>query len=272
MQPLLRSVLYVPAHNIRAIQKAQTLPVDAVLLDLEDAILATDKPQARQNALDALQTPWDKPVILRINSLSSPWGLADVQAAQQMAIHAIAVPKVEQPSDLALEHNTLPLWAMIETPRGVLGCADIAAQTGVQTLVLGTSDLQADLRTTAMPNRENLWYTLSRVVLCARAYGLQVLDGVHNQISDLEGLEQSCIQARQFGFDGKTLIHPKQIDISNRIFAPSPSDIASAQAMIAAWEAASTGVTVWQGHLVEELHVRSAQRLLAIAQQLHLIP
>lgn len=272
---LLRSVLFVPAVNARALAKARTLDADALIVDLEDAVLPDQKTAARASAEAALTGGWVRPLALRINGLDTPWGAEDVALASRLPIVAVVLPKVEDPGalrelssalDRAGARDDLRLWAMIETPRGVLGLEAIAAATSrLEALVLGSNDLTRSLGALATAGREALQFSLGRLILVARALGLVALDGVHPGLDDPSGLEAACRQARALGFDGKTLIHPQEIAIANRCFAPSEADVATAERTITAFEAAARagkGVAVVDGKLVEPLHVDQARALL----------
>lgn len=271
-----RSALYMPASNARALEKARTLAADVLILDLEDAVAPDAKEAARTQAVNALAEGGfgRRELILRVNALSSRWGRADLEAARLSMANGIALPKVESAKDVhaALEilgDGPQMLWCMIETPKGVMKADEIAASsTRLAGLILGTSDLAKDLRSAHTADRLPLLYSLSRVLLAARANGLACLDGVHLDLEDDAGFERACAQGREMGFDGKTLIHPKTIETANRIFAPSAEEVAKAQKIVAAFEAARAegkGVVVVDGRLVEALHVEEAKRLLALA-------
>ena len=279
-EQLLRSVLYLPGANARALVKARSLPVDALILDLEDAVAPAAKTQAREQVCAALAAGGfgRRLVAVRVNGLDSPWGAADLAALGAQVPDAVVVPKVEEPGQLAAVAAALdaagappqlPLWSMAETPRGILACDAVAAAgPRLACIVLGTSDLAAALRVPHTPQRLGLTASLSLAVLAARAHGLPVLDGVHLDLNDSAGFEAACRQGRDLGFDGKTLIHPCQIAAANREFAPAPEALAQAREIREAWrqaEAAGSGVVVVAGRLVESLHVREAQRLLALA-------
>jgi len=277
----LRSVLYVPASNARALEKARTLPCDAVIVDLEDAVAPVAKPAARSAAVAAIRGGgWGhRLVALRVNGLETPWVLADVAVAAASGAHAVVLPKVEDAAavgtaDRALGMHGAPaeleLWAMIETPRGVLAAAEIAAASPrLSCLVAGTSDLVKDLRARHTPSRLEVLPALGLMLLAARAAGLSALDGVHLDLQDDAGFEAACRQGRDLGFDGKTLIHPRTIDAANRLFAPDAAEVAAARAVIdahAAAQARGEGVTVVDGRLVEALHVEMARRTVALAE------
>lgn len=259
------SPLFVPATNNRALEKAATLEADALILDLEDAVLPERKIEAREQVQVALERGFLAPTVaVRVNSLRTPWGEADVEGALQTGCQALVIPKVESPEDLP-RRGEKPLWAMLETPLGILNAQIIAADLRVEVLVIGTSDLIADLHARHTPGRENLFYAMGQVILCARAYGKTALDGVFLEYGDLRGFEQACSQARDFGLSGKTLIHPTQIEAARRVFRPSSLDLEHAQKVLEVWESArlkGEGVATLEGRLIEELHVRQARRLL----------
>jgi citrate lyase subunit beta / citryl-CoA lyase len=276
-----RSALYVPGANARALEKARGLAADALILDLEDAVAPSAKEVARAQVLTALQAPggWRSERVVRINGASTPWGKDDLAALARAGADALCLPKVESPDELraasaALEAAGAPaglaLWAMIETPRGVLAAREIAAATPrLACLVAGTSDLVKDLRARHTPGRGEVLTSLSLLLLAARAAGLTALDGVHLDLSDAAGFEAACRQGRDLGFDGKTLIHPSQLESANRAFSPSPEELSVARKVVEAHAeavAAGKGVTVVDGRLVESLHVAEAERLLALGE------
>ncbi|HYQ82369.1 MAG TPA: CoA ester lyase [Anaeromyxobacteraceae bacterium] len=277
---LRRSVLYVPGSNARALEKARSLPADGLVLDLEDAVAPSAKDEARALALRALKQGFGRrEVALRVNGAGTPWGRADLAAAARSGADAVLLPKVEdsgevQRAERALEAAGAPpeqaLWCMIETPLGVLRAAGIAAASPrLACLVAGTSDLVKDLRARHTPGRLEVLTSLSLVVLAARAHRLSALDGVHLDLDDPAGFEAACRQGRDLGFDGKTLIHPRNIEAANRVFAPAPEEVARARRVMAAHaeaEAAGKGVVVVEGRLVEALHVEEARRVLALAE------
>lgn len=277
MSPL-RSVLYVPASNARAIEKARTLPGDAIILDLEDAVAPDAKDVARAQAVDALRAGFDGRVaVLRVNALDTVWGAADLEAAVQAGPDAVLVPKVDgadalRAYDAAISDasKAVRLWAMVETPAGVLNLPEIAACAGstrLTGLVLGLNDLASALRARQVPARAPFAAVLSALVTAARAYGLVAVDAVFNDLEDEAGLEAECRQARDFGFDGKCLIHPRQIEPANRAFAPDEAELAWARAVAAAFADpanAGRGALRVQGAMVERLHLAEAERLLAM--------
>jgi len=269
-------VLYVPGSNARAIEKARELPADALILDLEDAVAPDVKEQARRRVCEAVcgRGFGDREIVVRINALSTAWGEADLDAALQAAPDGILIPKVSGAGDLcAVEARVsragIALWAMIETPRAIVDIASIAGAGGrLACLVMGTNDLIKDMRGVHMPSRENLAAALGLSVAAARAFGVSIIDGVYNDISDQQGFRENCRQARAFGFDGKTLIHPSQIACCNEIFAPSPQDLESARRVIAAFERpenAGKGAIALDGRMVERLHDDMARETVALA-------
>ena len=275
-----RSVLYMPGANTRALEKAKTLAADSLILDLEDAVAPDAKIAARQNILAALETGFGyREAVVRINSLNTPWGLDDLKTFAHSKADAIVLPKVEsaaQIQEVAKLLNQfkarpdLTIWAMIETPMAIFKLPEIAGSHSLlEALVLGTSDLVKDLHARHTPNRVETQTALSLSILAARAFGLCVLDGVHLSLDDEAGLQQSCTQGRDMGFDGKTLIHPSQIAFANETFGPSLQEIAEAQERITAYEAAiqsGAGIAVLNGKLIEELHIQDAKRILALAK------
>lgn len=275
-----RSVLYMPGANARALDKARSLPADTLILDLEDAVAPNAKALARQQVAEALRAGGygQRECVVRVNALDTPWGLDDVRAIAQAGADAVLLPKVQSAAQLdALAHAldaagapaTLPLWAMLETPLGFLRLDAIAgAHARLAAIVVGTSDLVKDLHARHTPERHETLVARSMAVLAARAHGLAVLDGVHLDLDDDTGLAAACRQGRDQGFDGKTLIHPKQIAAANAAFAPTEAELASARKRLDAWQAAQAagqGVAVVDGALVENLHAQEAERLLALA-------
>jgi citrate lyase subunit beta/citryl-CoA lyase len=248
------------------LEKARDLPCDVVILDLEDSVAPEAKDAARQAVCAAVKNYGRREVVVRINPLASPYGQADLKAVRAAAPNAVLLPKVESATDIAAVKDALPVWAMIETPLGVLNVAAIAA-SGVACLAMGTNDLLKAMRARALPDRRNLWPALSMTVLAARAHGASVIDGTYNDIADTAGFAESCIQGRTFGFDGKTLIHPSQIESCNRIFAPSPEEIAQARRILEAFlKNPGKGAIALEGRMIERLHAEEAQRLLALAE------
>ena len=274
-----RSVLYMPGANTRALEKAKSLPADSLILDLEDAVAPDAKAQARENIRTALATGFGhREAVVRINGLNTQWGLDDLKAFADTKADAILLPKVESASQIQKvasllkqfnPANTMKIWAMIETPLAIFHLPEIASSHPMlEALVLGTSDLVKDLHARHTPSRVETQTALSLSVLAARAHQLCVLDGVHLTLEDEEGLKQSCVQGRDMGFDGKTLIHPSQIALANEIFGPSLEEIEEAKQRINAYDAAissGAGIVLLNGKLVEELHIQDAKRILALA-------
>ncbi len=275
-----RSVLYVPGSNARALEKARVLPVDGIILDLEDAVAPAAKAEARRAVGEALAAGGFgfRELAVRVNGPATPWGPEDLALAARSGADAVVLPKVESAEEVRAAERALnaagappalALWCMIETPRGVLAAAAIAASTSrLSCLVMGTSDLVKDLRARHTPSRAEVLVALGTVLLAARAFGLAALDGVHLDLADDVGFEAACRQGRALGFDGKTLVHPRTIDVANRAFAPDDAEVAAARRVIAAHaeaEAAGRGVVVVDGRLVEALHVEEARRLVALA-------
>jgi citrate lyase subunit beta/citryl-CoA lyase len=276
-----RSVLYMPGANERALEKAKTLPADALILDLEDAVAPDAKEAARERVCAAASSGdyGRREVTIRVNGLDTEWHDADLRAAAQAGPAAVVVPKVNSAGDVhnierGLEFAGAPehtkIWAMVETPVAMLHAEEIAAASERLTvLVMGTNDLAKELHAEFVPGRAPLLGGLSLALLAARATGKVILDGVYNDVKDAEGFEAECRQGRQFGFDGKTLIHPSQLEPCNRIFAPSDEEIEQAQKIIAAFEeakAAGKGVVTVDGRMIENLHVDNARRTLALAE------
>ena len=274
-----RSVLYMPGSNARALEKAQTLAADALILDLEDAVAPDAKATARAQAIEAVKAGGfgRREVVVRCNGLDTPWGADDLFAAASAGPDAILVPKVNAAADVAAYDMAIAvappdtqLWAMIETCRSVFKLEQIAAArsaTRLSAWVMGTNDLAKEMRARQTPGREPFTAALGLAVAAARAYDLTILDGVYNAIDDDSGLEAICEQGVDFGFDGKTLIHPRQVDICNRVFSPSPADVAFARAVIAAFaepENAGKGAIRVDGRMAELLHLVQAQRLVAV--------
>jgi (3S)-malyl-CoA thioesterase len=269
-----RSVLYIPASKERALDKARSLPVDAIIFDLEDAVMAGEKDNARGTLRDALAEGGYGPRlrIVRINGLDTEWGRADAEAAATMDVDAVLLPKVGSADDLdalAAITGDLPIWAMMETPRGMLNAAAIAAHPKLQGMVMGTNDLAKELNTRFRTDRLPMMAGLGLCLLAARAEGIVIVDGVYNAYKDEDGLRAECDQGRDMGFDGKTLIHPAQVDIANAAFAPSDAEIDMARRQIAAYDEVmktGQGVAVVDGKIVENLHVATARETLAKAE------
>ncbi|MCL6677854.1 CoA ester lyase [Sphingomonas sp. RG327] len=254
-----RSVLFLPASNPRAIGHARESAADLVILDLEDAVKREEKDSARSAAVEAVAGDWPMPVAIRLNSVGSEWHSLDVDSVARSKAEFAVLPRA---SSAHLVHEVAgalskPLLAMIETAAGVLAAADIAPETAG--LIAGTNDLAADLRLPAGAGRQPLQMALQTVVLAARAAAVPVFDGVFNDLDDLEGLTAECADGRSLGFDGKSLIHPRQIDACNRAFSPSEEEIARARRLV---EAFGGGAERFEGQMIERMHVESAQRLL----------
>ena len=275
-----RSVLYVPGANLRAMEKAKSLPADALIIDLEDAVAPDAKRDARIQAVNAIKAGGygKREVILRVNSLNTPWGYADLVAASTAGADAVLLPKTENVESVRQAQTVmqasdapddLAIWCMIETPRGVLNAEAIAgASPRVACFVMGTSDLANDLHAQHTRDRLPMLTGLGLCMLAARAFGLAILDGVHLDLEDMAGFEQACVQGHELGFDGKTLIHPKTIEIANRVFAPSKGEVDWANRIIAAHASAvaeGKGIVVVDGRLVENLHVLNARRVVDLA-------
>lgn len=275
-----RSVLYMPGSNARALEKAKGLAADALILDLEDAVAPDAKALAREQVCKAVVEGGygARELIIRTNGLDTPWGKDDIIAAARAAPDAILLPKVETAAQvqaaeaLLLEHGQerTAIWCMMETPKGILHAEAIAAASPrLAALVMGTSDLVKDLNAQHTPLRLPVMTALGICLLAARAYNLAILDGVYLDLDDDAGFEAACRQGLELGFDGKTLIHPKTLEITNRVFAPSGAQVAHAHKIIAAFEAAAKegkGVVLVDGKLVENLHVEQAKRLAALAE------
>lgn len=269
----------MPGSNARAIEKARTLPADGLILDLEDAVAPDAKLAAREQVCAAVSAGGFGPreVVIRVNGMDTDWGRDDLTAAAAARPNAILLPKVEsvkqiRDADRHIRHRDssgeIAIWAMMETPLGILNADEIASYSGrLQCLVMGTSDLVKDLHAQHRPDRLPMLYGLSKCLMAARAFGLAALDGVHLDLEDMNGFVAACQQGRALGFDGKTLIHPKQVEPCNDVFAPSAEQVAHARRVIAAHEEALRGgkaVVVVDGQLVENLHVENAQRMAAL--------
>ena len=275
-----RSALYMPASNERALEKATTLPADAIIFDLEDAVAPDAKEAARANAVAAVTSGryGSRELTIRCNGLDTPWGIDDLAAAAQTPAAAVVVPKVsgvEQLDQIAARldaagaHADMRIWAMVETPTAILDVRAIAAHWRVSVLVMGTNDLARELRAAlGTAGRHPLVPHLATALLAARESGKVILDGVYNDVKDLDGFRAECVQGFEMGFDGKTLIHPGQVDICNEVWAPSEADVDHARRVIEAFESATAegkGVVTVDGRMIENLHVDNARRLLATA-------
>lgn len=266
-----RSALYMPCSNERALEKATGLSADVLIFDLEDAVAPDKKELARNNIVTALQEKnyAYREKIVRVNHVDSEWGYDDLKALSAVEMDGILLPKVESEEQinqaLAILDKDIAVWVMIETPLGVLNVEAIAAHSNVNVLVLGTNDLAKELRVNQSGQRDEFMYAFGRCIMAARAYACDVLDGVYNQLDNEDGLVAVCEQGRILGFDGKTLIHPKQLAIANDKFMPNEKDIQDAKEIVQAWdEDQDKGVLVVNGRLVEELHVVAAERLVAM--------
>jgi len=273
----LRSVLYMPSSNAKAVEKAKTLPIDAVIFDLEDAVAPDAKPAAREAAAAAAASGeyGRRTLTIRVNGIGTEWHDADLAAAAQAGPDAVVVPKVNSAAEVAqlvatLEKHGAPdhtkLWAMIETPIAILDVLSIArASERLTCFVMGTNDLVKELYAEHVPGRAPILPSLHTALLAARAAGISILDGVYNDVKDVEGFLAECDQGRQLGFDGKTLIHPGQVEGANAAFAPSEQAVEDARGLIQAFEdGAGSGVVTYNGRMVEALHVESARRTLSI--------
>ncbi len=279
-----RSVLYMPGSNARAIEKARSLPADGVIIDLEDAVAPDAKVAAREQVAAAVTAGGfgAREVFIRVNGIDTPWHSDDVTAAAMAAPDAILVPKVSSPEQVEILGQRLfdlrtpqktRVWAMIETPAAILNIVPIAAaakdsETRLAGFVLGTNDLAKETSARLVPGRAPMVPWLMTCVLAARQYGIAILDGVYNDISNAEGFLAECEQGRDFGMDGKTLIHPNQIEPCNKAFSPSEAEIAQARKFIAAFdlpENADKGAIMLDGRMVERMHADIARRTVAVA-------
>jgi len=275
-----RSVLYMPGANTRALEKARTLPADALIFDLEDAVAPEAKEAARTNVVLAAESRayGKREIAIRCNGLGTPWGEADIEAIAKSGADAILVPKVESATqvthvvsllDTAGAPTDMAVWAMMETPKGMLRAEEIAgAHPRLGLFVMGTNDLVKDMRARHTPMRLPMITALGIGMLAARAHGLAILDGVYNDIQDTAGFRAVCQQGLEMGFDGKTLIHPSQVEPCNEVFAPSAAELEMAGKIVAAFKAAQAegkGVVTVDGRMIENLHVEQAERALALA-------
>ena len=278
-----RSILYIPGSNSRALEKAQTLAVDGLILDLEDAVAPPSKVQARQHVVAVTNAGLygKREVLIRVNALNTPWGYDDLLAAAKSSCDGVLLPKVQSADyvrlcEQVLESNGAPkemsLWCMMETPFGMLHADEIANATGrLGGMVMGTSDLTKDLQAAHTHERLPMITSLSLCVLAARAHGLAIVDGVHLDLEDSAGFISACQQGRSLGFDGKSLIHPKTIATANETFGPMPQEVIFSRRIIEAFaqaEREGKGVVVVDGKLVEHLHMANAQRLVQLAESI----
>ena len=278
-----RSCLYMPGANAKALEKAKTLAADVLLLDLEDSVAPEAKKTARERVTAAVMAGGygKREVIVRVNALATPWGRDDIAAAGAAKPDGILAPKVESAAQVRALDDAMSavgfepgasLWVMIETPRAILGLVEIAAAakgTRLAAFVMGLNDLAKETRARAGANRAAFFAPMSLAVTAARAEGLAVIDGVYNDITDAAGFEAECRQGLEFGFDGKTLIHPSQIDACNAVFAPTEEEVSRARAVIDAFalpENASKGVIKVDGRMTELLHLDEAKRVVAVAE------
>ncbi|PVG84339.1 CoA ester lyase [Nocardioides gansuensis] len=273
-----RSVLYMPSSNERALEKAKTIPADAIIFDLEDAVTPDAKPAAREAAAAAVQSGeyGRRELIIRVNGIGTEWHDEDIKAAAAAGPDVVLVPKVNSAEEVhqlvaALEAAGAPektkLWAMVETPIAMLNALSIAqAHERLTGFVMGTNDLVKELYAEHVPGRQPVITGLGLALLAARAAGIVIIDGVYNDVKDAEGFQAEVEQGRQMGFDGKTLIHPGQVEPANEGFAPSAQAVEDARGLIEAFESATGGVVTYHGRMVENLHVESAKRTLAIAE------
>jgi len=269
-----RSALYIPGSKPRALDKARSLPTDAIIFDLEDAVIPAEKAQARATLAAELYKGGygARARLVRVNGAETEWGEDDIAAVAEMECDGILLPKVNGPREIEAVAARLPaigIWAMMETPLAILNARDITAHPRLTGIVVGTNDLAKDLGVRAAADRGPLVMALQTCVMAARAGGVVALDGVYNAFKDDDGLRTECAQGRDFGFDGKTLIHPAQLAIANRAFAPDAAEIDLARRQIAAFEeaaAAGQGVAVLDGKIVENLHIVTARATLAKAE------
>ena len=276
---VLRSVLYMPSSNERALEKAKTLPADAIIFDLEDAVAPDAKEQARAQAVAAAGSGeyGRRHLTIRCNGLDTPWGADDLAAAATAGASAVVVPKVSGADHLAqvVQHldkagapDDLAVWPMVETPAAVFAVREIARFERVACLVMGTNDLAKELRAQLVPGRAPLLPHLATALLAAREAGVAIVDGVYNAVKDLEGFEAECRQGAEMGFDGKTLVHPSQVEVANRVWAPTDDEVEHARRVVDAFaeaEREGKGVVTVDGRMVENLHRDNALRTLAVA-------
>ena len=277
---ILRSALYMPGINQKAMDKALNLDCDAVVLDLEDAVEVSKKEDSRQLVIRQIENNDYGPRVaaVRVNDLGTKWGEQDVAAVANLPIQAILVPKVSEIRDISRMvdllnrlGSELPIWIMVETPLAIININELARQPRVTALVMGTSDLVVDLCAEHLEERQNISYALQRSIIAARAFGKKILDGVHLDFRDLDSLRNVCRLGKSMGFDGKTLIHPDQIPVANDAFSPSEAELDKAKRVIDAWRSAQTkgsGVVEVDGTLVESLHVEEAKRLISFFSEI----
>lgn len=276
-----RSILYMPGSNSRALEKGRILAADGLILDLEDSVAPNSKELARDQISRAIKMGGygKRELIVRVNEIGTSWGLEDLKAVATMGASAILIPKVESAGSIqhieevitsAGAPKNLTIWCMMETPLGMLHAEEIAhASPRVEALVMGTSDLAKDLHCSHTPDRQAFLTSIGLCILAARAARITILDGVHLNLEDDKGFESSCVQGRNWGFDGKTLIHPKTIDVANKVYSPSVEDIQWSKKIISAHADATAkgeGVVLVDGKLIENLHVINAERLVVMAE------
>ena len=273
-----RSALYMPSSNEKALEKAKGIPADALIFDLEDAVAPDAKPAARANAVAAARSGeyGRREITIRCNGLDTQWGADDLAAAATSGVAAVVIPKINSVDELDAVSNklkaagapdSLGIWAMVETPTAIFNVRSIAAHPRVVALVMGTNDLAKELRATQVRGRSPLVPHLATALLAAREAGKVILDGVFNDVKDLDAFRDECTQGAQMGFDGKTLIHPGQVDICNEVWAPTAADVDYATRVIAAFDEAQAdgrGVITVDGRMIENLHVDNARRVLAV--------
>jgi len=278
-----RSVLYMPAANERAVEKAKTIPADAIIFDLEDAVAPDAKPMARDRAVAAVQSGeyGNRELTIRCNGLDTEWGAADIAAAGGAEPSAVVIPKVDsvvavdevsKRLDAAGATADVAIWPMIETPTAIFNVREIAAHPRVAVLIMGTNDLAKELRSPIVPGRHPLLTHLATSLLAAREARKVILDGVYNDVKNTDGFAAECMQGMEMGFDGKTLIHPSQVDPANETWAPSADEVEHAGRVIQAFDeavAAGKGVVTVDGRMIENLHVDNARRVLAVAAAIH---
>ncbi|MEL6890858.1 MAG: CoA ester lyase [Actinomycetota bacterium] len=274
-----RSVLYMPAANERALEKAKSIPADAIIFDLEDAVAPDAKPEARAKAADAVASGeyGDRELTIRCNGLDTRWGRDDVASAAAAGPSAVVLPKVDSVEAVDAVSALLDesgasadtmIWPMIETPTAIFDVRSIAAHPRVAVLVMGTNDLAKELRSPVVPGRHPLVPHLATALLAAREAGVAILDGVYNDVKHPDGFAAECRQGMEMGFDGKTLIHPSQVDPANEVWSPAADEVDHARRVIAAFDeavAAGKGVVTVDGRMVENLHVDNARRTIAVA-------
>jgi citrate lyase subunit beta/citryl-CoA lyase len=271
---VLRSVLYMPSSNERALEKAKTIAADAIIFDLEDAVAPDAKESGRDNACAAVQSGdyGNKTLTIRCNGLDTPWGAGDLAAAAKAGPDAIVIPKVsgaDHLEQITAITGHIPIWAMVETPAALFAIRDIARFPQVSVLVMGTNDLVKELRAAMVPGRHPLLPHLATALLGAREAGKLILDGVYNDVKNEDGFRSECLQGKEMGFDGKTLIHPNQVETTNSTWAPSEAEVEHAHKVVDAFEEASRdgrGVVTVDGRMVENLHRDIALQVLATAE------